>query len=111
MKKQKSLQLRLIVVVCLLFLFNVYGMAQGIVIKGTVSDETGAPMTGVSIRVSGAKVGTVTDLDGAYTLNVPGSESVLQFSYIGYLSKAVKVENQQVIDVVLEEDLQTLDEL
>ncbi|MDR2806047.1 MAG: TonB-dependent receptor plug domain-containing protein [Dysgonamonadaceae bacterium] len=63
---------------CLLFLFNAYGIAQNIAVKGTVSDRRGEPMVGVSIRVSGAQVGTVTDLDGTYTLNVPGNESVLQ---------------------------------
>jgi TonB-linked SusC/RagA family outer membrane protein len=104
-------QLKLIVVVCLLFVFNVYGAAQNITIKGTVTDNAGEPLPGVSIVVSGSQVGTVTALDGAYTIPVPDAESVLQFSYIGYVSKTVKVGSQRIIDVSLSEDLQALDEV
>ncbi|MDR1417036.1 MAG: TonB-dependent receptor [Prevotellaceae bacterium] len=86
-------------------------MSQNIEITGTVSDEAGAPLSGVTVRVLGASIGTMTTPSGTYTLNVPGSESVLQFSCIGYVSKSIKVENLRVIDAVMEEELQALDEV
>ncbi|GHT40794.1 SusC/RagA family TonB-linked outer membrane protein [Bacteroidia bacterium] len=107
----KNKHLRLIATICLLFTFSAWGMAQSIAITGTVTDGTGDPLPGVTIQVTGAQIGTVTNLDGAYTINVPGSESVLKFSYIGYLAQSVKAGTQRVIDVVLKEDAQALDEV
>jgi TonB-linked SusC/RagA family outer membrane protein len=106
-----SLQLKLAIAAFLLFLFSVCGVAQTTAITGTVSDEAGSPLAGVSVRVQGTSIGTVTALNGAYALNAPGSESVLQFSCVGYVAQSVKVENRQVIDVVMQEDLQALEEV
>ena len=55
--------------------------------------------------------GTITDMDGKYTLDVPSNSSVLVFSYIGYSSQEVKVNNRSVIDVVLKDDMQALEEV
>jgi TonB-linked SusC/RagA family outer membrane protein len=76
-----------------------------------VKDGTGEPLPGVSIRVSGVQTGTATNLDGAYAINVPDAEAVLQFSYIGFVPKEVKVGNQRIINVILDENAQALDEL
>ncbi|MDR3339854.1 MAG: TonB-dependent receptor [Candidatus Symbiothrix sp.] len=108
---KNSLQLKLIVIVCLLFCSGVYGMAQNIPIKGTVTDVSGELLLGVSILVPGTQIGISTDVNGAYVINVPNIESVLQFSYIGFITKSIKVGNQRVIDVILEEDPKTLDEV
>jgi TonB-linked SusC/RagA family outer membrane protein len=114
MKVQTNKKLSLlksIVVVCLLFVFNAYGMAQGIAIKGTVTDETGETLIGVSVSVSGSQIGTATAVDGTYTINVPDNGSVLQFSYLGYVSQTIKVGNQQIINVIMKEDSQLLEEV
>lgn len=106
-----SSQLRIIFAVCLLLLSSVSGVAQSVAVTGKVSDEAGAPVAGVNIRVVGASIGAVSAPDGTYTLNAPGSESVLQFSCIGYATQSIKVENRSVVDVVLAEDMQALDEV
>ncbi|MDR3219451.1 MAG: TonB-dependent receptor [Dysgonamonadaceae bacterium] len=108
---KNSLQLKLIVIVCLLFCSGIYGMAQDIPIKGTVTDVSGEPLLGVSIRIPGTQTGISTDVSGAYVISVPNTEAVLQFSYIGFITKSIKVGNQRIIDVILEEDPKTLDEV
>ncbi|MDR0543175.1 MAG: TonB-dependent receptor [Dysgonamonadaceae bacterium] len=98
----------------MLFLFfacSMGAMAQAIAVSGKVQDPGGEALAGVSVSVAGSQTGTVTDLDGAYSLNVPGSESVLKFSYIGYVSQNIKVGNQRAINVTMEEDLTNLDEI
>ncbi|MDR1380121.1 MAG: TonB-dependent receptor [Tannerella sp.] len=85
--------------------------AQNITISGTVTEaSTSEPLTGVSIRVDGTSTGTVTGIDGDYSLSAPANAS-LTFSYIGYATKVVAVKNQTVINVSLDENLQDLDEV
>jgi TonB-linked SusC/RagA family outer membrane protein len=102
--------LRRMAVACLLFGFSVGAMAQ-IAVKGTVTDPTGEVLPGVSVAIPGTRTGTVTDMNGTYTLNVPNAESVLQFSYIGHITQTVKAGNQQIIDVTLQEDITNLNEV
>ncbi|MDR0393812.1 MAG: TonB-dependent receptor [Tannerella sp.] len=85
--------------------------AQNITISGIVTESsTSEPLTGVSIRVEGTTIGTVTGIDGDYSLSVPANAQ-LTFSYIGYTTKVVAVRNQTVIHVVLDEDTRDLDEV
>ena len=84
---------------------------QETTITGSVSDMSGVPLLGATIQVEGSTIGTVTDFDGNYTINVPQSASTLVFSYIGYVQKSVPIAGQSVIDVQLEEDLNALDEV
>ena len=109
--KKKKLSFRRVTMLFLLFASCMGATAQTIAITGKVRDSFGEPLTGVSISVVGSQTGTVTDIDGAYLLNVPAVESVLRFSYIGYITQNVKVGNQRTIDVVLEEDSRILDEV
>lgn len=80
-------------------------------VTGTVKDKTGELLVGVNVRVkSRPSVGTATDINGKYLLDVePGD--VLQFSYIGYYSQEISVGKRQTIDVVMEENDQVLDEV
>ncbi len=81
-------------------------------IKGTVTTkEDGQPLPGTNILVKNGKAGTTTDFDGYYTISVPSKETVLVFSYQGYKSTEVAVGNQTTINVVLEEDISSLDEI
>lgn len=109
--KQKKFALRQMAIVFLLFACSMTAVAQTVAITGKVQDLEGEPMPGVNVLVVGSRTGTVTDIDGAYSVNVPNAESVLRFSYIGYISQDIKVGNQRVIDVLLKEDFQTLNEV
>lgn len=84
---------------------------QALKVTGVVADESGSPMPGVSIRVKGGNVGTATDINGMYTLNVPNSKSVLIFSFLGYQNKEVTVGDKKVIDVTLSEDAVAIGEV
>lgn len=79
-------------------------------ISGTVVDETGEPMIGVSVTEVGTKVGVATDIDGNFTLNVArGSE--IRFSYIGYKSQSIKAEGQTGLTIKLAPDNNVLDDV
>ena len=81
-------------------------------VRGQVTDQvTAEPMVGVSILVKGGKEGTITDIDGNYTLSVPSDKAVLVYSYIGYTSQEVTVGQQSTINILLKEDAQALDEV
>lgn len=79
-------------------------------LTGKVTDENGEPVIGANISVPGTAVGTVTGIDGTYTIGVPKG-STLRFSYIGYLHQEFIIIDQKVLDVQLHEDNEVLDEL
>lgn len=79
-------------------------------ITGTIVDVNGDPVIGANIVVKGTSNGTITDIDGNFTIEAD-SKSVLNISYIGYLTKEVAVGNQQNVRIVLLEDTKTLDEV
>lgn len=78
-------------------------------VTGTVTDKTGAPLPGVNVLEKGTTNGSITDVDGKYSINVEKGKT-LMFSYIGFTTREVVV-NQNVIDIALQEDLQALDEV
>lgn len=88
--------------------FNVFGQTQ--VISGTVVDNNDEPIIGASIVVKGTADGTLTDVNGKYTLSAKPT-SVLKFSFIGYVTKEVTVASKTVINVTLLEDTQHLEEV
>lgn len=79
-------------------------------ISGTVADAKGEPLPGVTVLVQGSAIGTTTDLDGRFSLDVP-EVAVLLFSFIGYQSQSIAVVGRNVINVVLLEDTAALDEI
>lgn len=79
-------------------------------ISGIVKDERGEPVIGANVVVKGTTNGTVTDMDGKYTLEVPVG-GVLQISYIGYNTQEVRVGSVNVVNVSLREDSEALDEV
>lgn len=79
-------------------------------VTGTVLDADGIPIIGANVIVKGTTNGTITDFDGKFSLEVP-AKSVLEISYIGYLTVEVDVTNQSKVSVQLKEDTQTLDEV
>lgn len=84
---------------------------QGHRVKGIVTDAEGSPLPGVNILEKGTTNGTVTDLDGNYTISVDNPDGILVFSYVGYLSEEIPISNQTSIDIALVEDIQALDEV
>lgn len=80
-------------------------------IKGKVTDDKLAPLPGVSIRVLGSNKGTMTDMNGYYTIEVPDVNAILTFSILGYAPKEVKVGDKRNIDVVLTIKATGLDEV
>jgi len=81
-----------------------------ILISGKVTDGNGDSLPGATISVQGTSTGTVTDIDGNYSLNVPDDATVV-FSYIGYETQLIKAGSQAVINVTLMEDTSSLEEV
>lgn len=79
-------------------------------IKGVIVDNSGIPVIGASVQVQGTTNGTITDMDGNFTLNA-SSDDVLTISYIGYVTQNIKVGNKTSFNIVLKEDNKTLDEV
>lgn len=95
----------------LLFCLMCTVCSWAITVKGVVSDEAGEPIIGATVVEAGnAKNGTATDINGAFSINVQPSAS-LQVSYVGYVTKIVKVDGQTNISVVLQENAQALEEV
>ena len=84
--------------------------AEARVISGTVTDPTGETVISASVLVKGTTIGTVTDFDGNYTLEVPDDATVLVFSYIGMATQELNITGE-VMNVVLKEDAEVLEEV
>ena len=107
----KSISLRLCTLIVLLFV-GILSFAQQVQVKGTVVEKSsGESIIGASVMEVGSNSnGTITDIDGNFTLSVT-SGATLSVSYIGYKSQEVKVGKQKVLDVILAEDVSSLDEV
>ncbi len=84
---------------------------QPVNIKGTVKDAVGEPIIGASITVKGTSQGTITNIDGEYSITVTDKKAVLVFSFIGYASQEISADNPAVTNVILKEDTELLDEV
>jgi len=84
---------------------------SSVTVKGTVIDDTGLPLIGVTVSEKGLANGTITDLDGNYTLKVQSKSSVVQFSFIGFVQQSVTVGDKSAINITMKEDLQSLEEV
>ena len=90
--------------------FLCFGLIKAQTVSGTVSDANG-PLPGASVLVKETTTGTQTDFDGNYTLEGVSSDATLVFSYVGFKSQEIAVAGQSTINVTLEEDAETLDEV
>lgn len=98
----------LLLIVCVAWTLT--ASAQTVSITGKVTDQTGEPMPGVSVMIKGTTTGVATDIDGMYALKA-SKGATLEFSYIGYQSVKVTVGSNPVINVEMQEDIQSLDEV
>lgn len=90
-------------------LFYVNSFAQGLVVKGSVIDKEKQPVIGANVWVKGSKVGTITDLDGNFSIEVPGKNSILVVKYVGY--KDLEVVASFNMKIILEEDSELLEDV
>lgn len=93
------------------YLTEAMTIIQPITITGTITDETGQSLPGVNIFLKGTSTGTISDHNGNYTIEVPGADAVLVFSYIGFRTQEVSVGSQTQIDLSLIEDIAGLEEV
>ncbi|WP_084165669.1 SusC/RagA family TonB-linked outer membrane protein [Dyadobacter crusticola] len=91
-------------------LVSAAAFAQDAAVKGKVNDEQGQGLPGVSVVVKGTSVGTVTDLEGNYMVNAPGT-ATLVFSFIGYITQEIPLANKTSLDVKMLVDTKALDEV
>ncbi|MGY6545129.1 SusC/RagA family TonB-linked outer membrane protein [Arthrospiribacter ruber] len=80
-------------------------------VTGTITDEQGEGIPGVTVLIKNTSIGSASDIDGRYSISIPDGSNVLVFSFIGYNSQERAVDNQSVIDVVLLEDITNLTEM
>lgn len=90
---------------------NTSGLQQERTIRGKVVDEMNEPMIGVNVVVKGTTLGTTTDLNGEYSIQVPSANSVLVFSFIGMKTEEIGVKNLRTINVTLKNDATLLSEV
>ena len=91
---------------------SVQSVLQTHTVKGTIVDETGEPLIGVSVIVKGqATVGTITDFDGNFVLDIPTGKGMLEVSYIGYKTQTVTIGKNTQITIKMEPDTQALEEV
>jgi TonB-linked SusC/RagA family outer membrane protein len=102
--------LKLMTSLLLMILLSSASYAQSLV-KGKITDETGAPMPGVNIIVKNTTTGTTSDSNGDYSITVGSNDAVLVFSFIGYATQEVSAGGKTVIDVKLESSVQALNEV
>lgn len=103
---------RFIFLILGLFLFVPLAFTQMVQVSGTVtSADDGLPLPGVSVVEKGTTRGTITDIDGRYSLYVAENARVLVFSFVGMKTREVTLDGQQTIDIILEQDVLGLDEV
>lgn len=89
---------------------DLHAQQQAKTVTGTVTDVSGEPIIGANIRIKGTTTGTITDIDGNFSIEAE-PQSVIEVSYIGYLTQETIINNQKSIRFLLKEDTKTLDEV
>jgi TonB-linked SusC/RagA family outer membrane protein len=98
---------------CMLILISTapFAFAQSVTVKGNVKDSQGAPLPGVAVKVQGTTQGTLTDVDGNYSISVPSSKSTLVFSFIGMETERITVGTQKAISLTMKDSSIALNEV
>lgn len=89
---------------------DLHAQQQAKTVTGTVTDVSGEPIIGANIRIKGTTTGTITDIDGNFSIEAK-PQSVIEVSYIGYLTQETVINNQKSIRFLFKEDTKTLDEV
>jgi TonB-linked SusC/RagA family outer membrane protein len=107
----RSRRIYLSIVFVLSLVSQIFAQQQDKILSGTVRDNLGQTLPGVSVSIKGTKNGTVTDVQGHYTLRVNSTEGTLIFSFIGYTMSEVNINNRTNINATLKEDQKNLSEV
>ena len=111
MKSISSLKITWLSIVAMLMFVVLPISAQNVTVKGTVLDSNGEPIIGANVTVVGNKsLGTITDFDGNFNLSAPAT-STLEISFVGYVTKRVKLTGKTSYQINMQEDAETLDEV
>lgn len=86
-------------------------LKQELTVNGTIKDAQGVPLPGVNIVEKGTTNGTITDLDGNYSISLGSANATLVFSFVGYLTEEIEAGGQTTIDLILVEDIMQLEEI
>jgi len=101
----------IIILSVLVFLFSMSAFAQNIQITGDVKDSKNNTLPGVNVLVKGTSIGTTTDFDGKYSINVPNESSELEFSSLGFVTNVQRVGQLTIINMILADNSQELEEV
>lgn len=104
-------KLRYILVILLAMVFAGSAFAQSREVKGVVTEPDGNAAIGASVMIPGTTTGTITDMDGAFSLSVPESTKTLEVSYIGFSNYTITLTSADTYKVILAEDTNFLDEV
>lgn len=114
-KKQRCIHLMntfpRILFVALFSIMSTVAFAQSKTVTGVVIDNLGEPIIGASVVVDGTSNGTITDIDGRFSLSNVPNDGNLKISYIGYITQNVSVAGKNMMNITLKEDAQALDEV
>ena len=105
-----STKLRFVCILAGMLFIHAGVFGQGFAVSGTVTDASG-PLPGVNVVIKGTMIGQVTDANGAFTITVPNADAVLVFTSIGYTAQELVVGNNRTMNVVMQEDTQTFEEV
>ncbi len=86
-------------------------LQQARIVTGTIIDESGNPLPGVNITIEGTTIGSSSDVNGKYSIEIPGDETVLIFSFIGYIEQKVSTKGRIIIDIQLNPSIEDLEEV
>lgn len=98
-----------VAITMLMMSFSAYSQER--IVTGKVTTESGEGLPGVTVRIADSNTGAVTDVDGNYRLKVPSDETIISFSYVGFVTQQIKAGSQTTINVSLAEDIEALDEV
>ena len=93
------------------FLISVFGVAQSQTLNGTIVDKSGEPMIGVSVIIKGTTIGTVSDVNGNFSIKTTNPKDQIQFSYIGYINQTIQIGSQKILKVIMDDKSKDLDEV
>lgn len=110
MKKQ-ILNLKKGTLFTLVWTFSLCMFSQNMTVRGTVTDTNNEALIGVTVKVNGTSIGTVTDVEGNFTLLNVSPDAMLEISYVGMQTQTIPVNGKTSVDIVMQEDAETLEEV
>jgi TonB-dependent starch-binding outer membrane protein SusC len=111
MMKYLLKKIRYLLILCLYFVHLTGAYAQVRNVNGTVTSDAGEGLPGVNIQIKGTSQGTISDINGQFSLSVPANAEALIFSFVGYMAQEVAIGNRTSFNVTLVTDLKSLEEI